>query len=40
MTPERWRQITEIFHAALARDRTQRDTFLTRSLRQRRDLEA
>ena len=29
MTPERWRQITEIFHAALARDRTQRDMFLT-----------
>ena len=29
MTPERWRQITEIFHAALAGDRTQRDTFLS-----------
>ena len=29
MTPERWRQITEIFHAARGRDAVQRDTFLT-----------
>ena len=28
MTPERWRQITEIFHAALARDPEVRDAFL------------
>ncbi len=28
MTPQRWRQITEIFHAALARDPVRRDAFL------------
>ena len=28
MTPERWRQITELFHAARDRDPAQRDTFL------------
>ena len=28
MTPDRWRQITEIFHAALARDASARDGFL------------
>src|SRR5229473_3345292 len=28
MTPERWRQITGIFHAALARDPGRRDAFL------------
>ena len=28
MTPERWQQITETFHAALARDSAQREAFL------------
>ena len=28
MTPDRWRQVTEIFHAALARDAGARDAFL------------
>ena len=28
MTPERWRQITEIFHAALARDAVEREDFV------------
>jgi len=28
MTPDRWRQITEIFHSALACDPTQRVAFL------------
>ena len=28
MTPERWRQVTELFHAALARDESQRAAFL------------
>ena len=28
MTPDRWRQVTEIFHAALARDAAARDAFL------------
>jgi eukaryotic-like serine/threonine-protein kinase len=28
MTPERWRQITELFHAARERDPTRRDAFL------------
>jgi serine/threonine protein kinase len=28
MTPERWRQITEVFQAALARDTVSRDAFL------------
>jgi serine/threonine protein kinase len=28
MTPERWRQISEIFHAALARDARERSAFL------------
>jgi hypothetical protein len=29
MTPERWRQVTELFHAALARDESQRAAFLS-----------
>jgi tRNA A-37 threonylcarbamoyl transferase component Bud32 len=28
MTPERWRQVSELFHAALARDESQRAAFL------------
>ena len=28
MTPDRWRQVTEIFHAALARDASAREAFL------------
>ena len=28
MTPDRWRQVTEIFHAALARDAAARGEFL------------
>ena len=28
MTPERWRQVTEVFHAARARDRAGRAAFL------------
>ena len=28
MTPDRWRQVTEIFHAALERDAGARDAFL------------
>ena len=28
MTPDRWRQVTEIFHAALVRDASARDAFL------------
>jgi len=28
MTPERWRQVTEVFHAALARDVEERAAFL------------
>ncbi|MET1083629.1 MAG: hypothetical protein ABWY12_11360, partial [Burkholderiales bacterium] len=28
MTSDRWRQVTEIFHAALARDAVARDAFL------------
>ncbi len=28
MAPDRWRRITDIFHAALACDATQRDAFL------------
>ena len=28
MTPERWRAITEIFHAALAREAAMREAFL------------
>src|SRR5688500_14148944 len=28
MTPERWRQVTDIFHAALARDAEVRATYL------------
>jgi Tol biopolymer transport system component len=43
MTPERWRQITEIFHAVLARDRTRRDTLLAEACASdpalRRDVE-
>ena len=29
MTPERWKQISQLYHAALARDASQRTTFLT-----------
>ncbi len=28
MTPERWRQITEVFHGALERDPARRELFL------------
>jgi hypothetical protein len=28
MTPERWRQISEIFHAAIERDQASREMFL------------
>ena len=28
MTPERWRQVTEVFHAALARDGSARASYL------------
>ncbi len=31
MTPERWRQITEIFHAALVRDEADRAAFVVSS---------
>lgn len=31
MTPERWKQITEIFHAALARDVAEREAFVASS---------
>jgi len=27
MTPDRWRQVTEIFHTALARDVTMREAY-------------
>ena len=33
MTPERWHQITEIFHAALARDAEGRETYLQEACR-------
>ncbi|HEY6415964.1 MAG TPA: hypothetical protein VIX41_06990, partial [Acidimicrobiales bacterium] len=31
MTPERWRQVTEVFHAALARDASARAGYLDRA---------
>jgi hypothetical protein len=31
MTPERWRQVTEVFHAALARDVSARAGYLDRA---------
>src|SRR5262245_44605880 len=31
MTPERWRQVTEVFHAALARDVSARAVYLDRA---------
>src|SRR5580704_17106917 len=34
MTPERWRQITELFHAAREHDPAQRDTFLADACRE------
>src|SRR6202043_927312 len=34
MTPERWRQITELFHAAREREPAQRDTFLADACRE------
>ena len=34
MTPERWRQITELFHAARERDPAQRGTFLADACRE------
>ena len=34
MTPERWRQITQLFHAARERDPAQRDTFLADACRE------
>jgi serine/threonine protein kinase len=34
MTPERWRQITELFHVARERDPAQRDTFLANACRE------
>src|SRR5687768_6302165 len=44
MTPERWRQITGIFHAALARDATARAAFVVSSCGDdtalRRDVES
>ena len=30
MNPERWKQVSQLFHAALARDAGERATFLTR----------
>src|SRR5262245_52095357 len=33
MTPERWRQVTDIFHAARARDTAHRDAFLATACR-------
>ena len=30
MTPERWRQVTDVFHAALARDASARAGYLDR----------
>ena len=44
MVPERWRQITDMFHAARERDPAQRDAFLAESCREdpalRREVEA
>ena len=34
MTPERWRQITELFHAARERDPAQRDAFVADACRE------
>ena len=34
MTPERWRQITELFHAARAGDPAQRDALLADACRE------
>ena len=38
MTPERWRQITDVFHAALARDTAAREAFLEQACGADRDL--
>ena len=44
MTPERWRQITEMFHAASERDPARREAFLAEACRDdptlRREVEA
>src|SRR5215471_5699313 len=40
MTPERWRQITDIFHAAIAHDAARRDTFLAEACGDDRGLRA
>src|SRR5215472_7191847 len=40
MTPERWRQVTEIFHRAIARDPAQRDAFVAEACGKDRDLRA
>jgi serine/threonine protein kinase/Tol biopolymer transport system component len=38
MTPERWRQITDVFHTALARDTAAREAFLEQACGADRDL--
>jgi serine/threonine protein kinase/Tol biopolymer transport system component len=40
MTPERWRQVTEIFHAAIATEPAQRDAFLAEACAHDRGLRA
>jgi Tol biopolymer transport system component len=40
MTPERWRRITGVFHAALERDAGAREAFLDEACRDDRDLRA
>ena len=40
MTPERWQQLTEIFHAALARDAAARDAYLQEACRDDAGLRA
>ena len=40
MTPERWRQITDVFHAAMAREQSARDAFLDAECRDDADLRA
>jgi eukaryotic-like serine/threonine-protein kinase len=44
MTPDRWREITEIFHAACERDPARREAFVAEACRDdltlRREVEA
>ena len=40
MTPDRWRQVTEIFHTGLARDVTMREAYFAEACRDDASLRA